>query len=400
MMPHADLLTQDAAASDQAQSDWLASFSGSRLGLLTQQQRSDLQSQPAAYWSQRALAGLYGAFGGPRLGAWQDDPFGLFSGWFQERAQETPVRPRDGRLFVEAGGRSYVVLLMRLRRPAFSMSTQEAVTPLIAAAKQAALQAVPGSEIITAGVVLHAAAASSQAAGEMSTIGIGSLLGIVLMMWLSFRSLKPIALIAASIAIGCIGALSVCWMLFGQIHLLTLVFGASLIGIAQDYGIYYLCSRLREDRQAEQAKTAPLNLLRKIWPGLCLTLAAALIGYLGLALTPFPGLRQMAVFSGLGLIFAWLTVLCWFPIFTAPDTRGPAGSHRPSAPAARIGRACKRIVPASWRLRCLPFSPRSDSGDCKPATTSVRCKNRRPICWPIKSNWAVCSTRPRRCSSI
>jgi predicted exporter len=310
---HADLITQDEAASEQNQSDWLAPFSASRLGLLTPQQRSDLQSQPANFWAQRALSGLYGAFGGPRLGAWQDDPFGLFSSWVQTRAQETPVRPRDGKLFVEAEGRSYVVLLMRLRQPAFAMATQQAVMPVANAAKQAALQAVPSSEIITAGVVLHAAAASTQAAGEMSTIGIGSLLGILLMMWLSFRSLKPIALIAVSIGIGCLGALSVCWLLFGQIHLLTLVFGASLIGIAQDYGIYFLCCRLRADHQPN---TGPRNLLRKIWPGLCLTLAAALIGYLGLALTPFPGLRQMAVFSALGLIFAWLTVLCWFPIFT------------------------------------------------------------------------------------
>jgi predicted exporter len=313
-----DLLTQDDAASEQNQSDWLTPFTGSRLGLLTSQQRSDLQTQPANFWAQRALSGMYGAFGGPRLGAWQDDPFGLFSSWVQTRAQETPVRPRDGKLFVEAEGRSYVVLLLRLRQPAFAMSTQKAVMPLVNAAKQAALQAVPQSEIISAGVVLHAAAASTQAAGEMSTIGIGSLLGILLMMWLTFRSLKPIALIAVSIAIGCLGALSVCWLLFGQIHLLTLVFGASLIGIAQDYGIYFLCCRLRADHQKIQSAGGQ-NLLRRIWPGLCLTLAAALIGYLGLALTPFPGLRQMAVFSGLGLIFAWLTVLCWFPIFTGAD---------------------------------------------------------------------------------
>jgi predicted exporter len=329
---HADLLTLDDGASEQMQRDWLAPFAASRFGLLTPQQRSDLRKQPSAYWVQRALTGLYGAFGGPRLGAWQDDPFGLFGDWMQARAQETPVRPRDGKLFVEAEGRAYVVLLMHLRQPAFAMSTQQAVAPLIGAAKQAALQAAPGSEVIAAGVVLHAAAASAQAAGEMSTIGIGSLLGILLMMWLTFRSFKPIALIGASIAIGCLGALSVCWLLFGQIHLLTLVFGASLIGIAQDYGIYFLCSRLREDVRADNnTDNSARNLLGRIWPGLCLTLAAALIGYLGLALTPFPGLRQMAVFSGLGLIFAWLTVLCWFPLFV------PAGDLRSSRLAQAFG---------------------------------------------------------------
>jgi predicted exporter len=334
-----DLLTLNDGASEQLQRDWLAPFAASRLGLLTPQQRDDLKNRPADFWAQQALSGLYGAFGGPRLGAWQDDPFGLFSGWAQGRAQETPVRPRDGRLFVEAEGRSYVLLLMTLRQPAFAMSAQESVTPLLAQARQAALRQIPGSEIVSAGVVLHAAAASRQASREMSTIGIGSLLGIVLMMWLSFRSFKPIALIAASIAIGCLGALSVCWLLFGQIHLLTLVFGASLIGIAQDYGIYFLCSRLRADQRAAMGAATQAdgrNLLRRIWPGLCLTLAAALIGYLGLALTPFPGLRQMAVFSGLGLIFAWLTVLCWFPILAhAGSLRASRAAHAFGASRAR-----------------------------------------------------------------
>ncbi|MFX5578808.1 hypothetical protein ABTD84_20345, partial [Acinetobacter baumannii] len=84
-----------------------------------------------------------------------------------------------------------------------------------------------------------------------------------------------------------------------------LVFGASLIGIAQDYGIYFLCARL-----AAPATQDSTTLLRRLLPGLALMLLAALIGYLGMALTPFPGLQQMAVFSALGLVFAWLTVAC------------------------------------------------------------------------------------------
>jgi predicted exporter len=169
--------------------------------------------------------------------------------------------------------------------------------------------------VIEAGVVLHAAAAGSQAEGEMSTIGAGSLLGIILLTWLAFRSLRPIGLILLSIGVGFLGSLSVCWLLFGSIHLLTLVFGASLIGIAQDYGIYFLCNRLSADKALDSA-----GLLKRLLPGLCLTLLAAVIGYLGLALTPFPGLRHMAVFSAVGLVFAWLTVVCWFPALVGPDT--------------------------------------------------------------------------------
>nr|ADU90648.1 putative transmembrane protein [Collimonas sp. MPS11E8] len=316
-----------------------------RLSLLTPAQQTALRTQAPKYWVDSALQQLYSPFSGPKLGAWQDDPFGLFSGWVQARAQETPVRPRDGYLFVEDKGRPYIMLLMTLRQPAFSMATQQALLPLLEQAGKAARQAVPGVELVSAGVVLHAGAGSAQASREMSTIGIGSLLGIVLLMWLTFRSLRPIGLIMLSIGIGCLAAFSLCWMIFGQVHLLTLVFGASLIGVAQDYAIYFLCSRVSADPSLQS-----WQLLRRLLPGLGLTLAAAVIGYIGLALTPFPGLRQMAVFSVLGLVFAWLTVIFWFPsLLTAATLKSSpfaawVGQTRRHWPLLRVNRAAALIA--------------------------------------------------------
>jgi predicted exporter len=49
-------------------------------------------------------------------------------------------------------------------------------------------------------------------------------------------------------------------------------------------------------------------------PGLLLALATSVIAYLMLGLAPFPGLRQMALFSATGLVAAFLTVACWFPL--------------------------------------------------------------------------------------
>ncbi|MBO9538208.1 MMPL family transporter [Herbaspirillum sp.] len=313
LQPQAALIAPMAGNAAQLQEQWLAVFGNSRSLLLSGAQRAQLLSSAPEYWSQQSLAGMYGAFGGPKLGAWQDDPFGLFAGWVQERARETPVRPRDGRLFVERDGTSYVLLLLELKAPAFSMQVQRQVVPLLAQARQAAL--AQAKEVITGGVVLHAAAAGEQASSEMATIGAGSLAGILLLMWLTFRSLKPILYIGASIAVGCLGALSACMLLFGHVHLLTLVFGASLIGIAQDYGIYFLCARLG----TADTVSSP-QLFRQLLPGLGLMLLAAAIGYLGMAATPFPGLRQMAVFSALGLVFAWITVACWFPQLVGPHS--------------------------------------------------------------------------------
>jgi predicted exporter len=308
---------------EQTQSDWLALFQQHRLTLLTAQQEAQLREQPSQFWLDAALAKLYAPFGGPKLGAWQDDPFGLFAGWVQERAQETPVRPRDGHLFVADGTRQYVLLPLTLKVPALSMTAQDTVLPLLRQAGDAARKATPKVELIEAGVILHAASASGKASAEASTIGIGSLLGIIVLMWFVFHSFKPISLILLSIGIGFLGALSVCWMLFGHVHLMTLVFGASLIGVAQDYGIYFLCNRLSADE-----KTDSPALLKRLLAGLSLTLLAAVIGYMGLGLTPFPGLRQMAVFSALGLVFAWLTVVFWFPLLIGSRTLKSGGLVR------------------------------------------------------------------------
>jgi predicted exporter len=288
--------------------DWLALFGAHRLTLLTPRDEQALRRQPAEFWTNAALARLYTPFGAPTYGPWQDDPFGLFSAWAQARAQETPVRPRDGWLSVADGERKYVVIPMTLRVPAFSGAGQDALIPVLERAAQAAHSAVTQVEVLQAGIVLHAAAASAQARRELSIIGIGSIGGIVLLMWLTFHSLKPLALIFLPIAIGCLGALSVCWFLFDRIHLITLVFGASLIGVAQDYGIYFLCQRAAADAALDSR-----HLMRRVLPALFLTLLTTLIGYLGLLVTPFPGLSQMAIFSVSGLLFAWLTVVFCFP---------------------------------------------------------------------------------------
>ena len=314
LSPHAALLAIDAIGED-AQANWLAGLQRHAGVLISAEQERQLREQPAGFWTESALARLYSAFSGPKLGAFRDDPFGLFAGWLQERAGETPVRPRDGRLFVAGEGREYVLLTYTLKQSAFSLGTQNAVLPMLEAASSAAREAVPTADIVQAGVVLHAAAAGRQASREVHTIGVGSLVGIVLLTWLTFRSVRPIGLTVLAIGIGFLGALSLSWLLFGRIHLLTLVFGASLIGVAQDYGIYFLCHRLGADRAMDSAQ-----LLRRLLPGLGLTLLAAVIGYMGLALTPFPGLRHMAVFSALGLVFAWLTVVCWFPALIGPQT--------------------------------------------------------------------------------
>ncbi|WP_226858522.1 MMPL family transporter [Diaphorobacter aerolatus] len=143
-----------------------------------------------------------------------------------------------------------------------------------------------------------------------------------------------------SLAVGCAVALSVTDLVFGKVHLLTLVFGASLVGVAEDYGIHYFASR-----QGAPARK-PHALLRGLLPALWLALGTSAIAYIALGMAAFPGLRQMALFSVVGLAAAMLTVICWFPWLD----RGRVPQSRA---ALRIGSTLSWWP--RWRL-ALPWS--------------------------------------------
>lgn len=298
--------------------------------LLTDGQRQMLRAADGEDLARQALARLYQLSAGPRLTQWSEDPLGLWPQWWLARAGATRVQERDGLATVEADGRHWVVLSYRITRPAFSASGATDYADLLARARAAA-QADPAGavEVIAAGIPLHAEAAAAQANREMNVIGLGSLAAVLLLVWLAFRSLRPIVLVALSLAIGTAAALSVTALVFERVHLITLVFGASLVGVAEDYGIHYFVAR-----QAEGG-APPRRVMRALLPGMALALATSVVAYLALGIAPFPGLRQMALFSATGLVAACLTVVLWFPWLDRGGLRPTPLSQRLAANLAR-----------------------------------------------------------------
>ncbi|WP_394789528.1 MMPL family transporter [Rhodoferax sp.] len=273
--------------------------------LLTDAQRRQLSDSPPAELLQTALGALYQPGVSLKLSAWVSDPLALWPQWWAQRAGESRARLRDGWPWFSAEGMDWVVLVYELPGPAFAMDGSTPVTNTLAQAA-AAIQ-LPGLRVVSTGIALHAEAAAAQANREVNTIGWGSLAAVLLLVWLAFRSLRPIVLVSLSLLLGCATALTVTALVFGKVHLLTLVFGSSLVGVAEDFGIHYFATR--QSRPGQTRWTVMGELL----PGLALALTTSVLAYLVLGLAPFPGLRQIAVFSSVGLLAAFLTVVCWFP---------------------------------------------------------------------------------------
>ncbi len=293
---------------DQQRSDqWLGFYTPYRDRLLSASARVALNEKSAGALAAQSVASLYRPVGMPRIGSWQQDPLNLYGDWLTARAAASRVRVQDGRLFVSDGERQYALLTLEQPGSAFSMTAQQQLIPLLDAAANAARDSAAGIEVMTIGVPLYAAAAAQEAKHEVDTIGIGSLVGIILLTFFAFSSLRPRLLVSMSIFVGLATAFAGSTLLFGRLDVITLVFGASLVGVAENYATNYFSNRL--GRPASER----WNMLRHQAPVLWLAMLTTVIGYALLALTPFPGLRQIAVFSALGLLAAFVTTLWWFP---------------------------------------------------------------------------------------
>lgn len=297
---------------DASAANWLDFFTPYRRGLLSDAQRQQLTVTPIDQLAARAVEGLYRPLAMPRIGAWSDDPLNLFGDWLAERAKDSRVRIDDGRLSLVDGDRHYAVLMLESQASAFASVEQKVLIDALQTARAAALQVQADAEVITVGVPLYAAAAAAQAQREVHTIGAGSSLGILVLTWFAFTALRPRLLVVLSIAVGLATAISVCALVFGKLHLITLIFGATLVGVAENYGANWFSNRIGCAPEQRWA------MLRQQWPTMALAMATTVIGYALLALTPFPGLQQIALFSATGLLAAFVSVLLWFPFL---DTR-------------------------------------------------------------------------------
>ncbi len=266
-------------------------------------------------WQQRALQGLF------MPGVQSDlanDPFALLDTWLVD-AVDTSITLQKGVPTISTADGTWALLSGQLGSSPFDLHQQTSIVNALDRFQGNH----PEAQVLRSGVVFHAAAATAQARLEVSTIGLGSLLGVLLIGYVIFRRLQILFSLLLPVGCGLLFALSASLWVYGSINLLTLTFGASLVGLSVDYALHLQCFRLLH----------PERNLRRIWPALTLALISTLAAYLVQLATPLPGLRQMATFTSLGLIGAWLTVRLWLPYLPV----------RPHPFTARAASALSRI---------------------------------------------------------
>jgi len=158
----------------------------------------------------------------------------------------------------------------------------------------------------------------SRTAREAGWIGTLDSLIFVLLLWLAYRSWKAPLLGALPLASGGLAGLGAVVLGFDGVHGITVAFGFTLIGVAQDYPIHLFSH--------QRAGLSPWASARALWPTLGTGVVATGIAYLTFLVSGVEGLEQLAVFTIVGLGTAALATRFVLPGLI--DTGFSDGPHR------------------------------------------------------------------------
>ncbi len=297
-----------SVVSQQAvQENFLNALSPFRFNLLSDTQRQSLIDKNKEQLAAAAQRKLYQLGDGVRVIPFKDDPLGWFSDYVLSNIDQLNVGS-DSLIEDESAVSSLVVSFKHYPQ---NMAEQERLYQQIKSVEASISQQYPVT-VLHSGMFFFAVDSAQSAKGDIQLIAVGSIVGILLLMIAVFRSLLPLLLSLSSIAIGVgFGVLSSTYF-FGSIHILTIVFGASLIGIVVDYSLHYFYHFLSH-KHDKTATSKPANTLFR---AMLLSVLTSLIGYGALGLADLLILKKIALFSCSGLIMAWLSVMVLGPFVT------------------------------------------------------------------------------------
>jgi predicted exporter len=214
---------------------------------------------------------------------------------------------------------SQALLLVETRAPGFDPVGQQAALERVRGAF-AALDAPRGTlEISGPGAFAERMARTTQ--HEASVLGSVATVLLMALLGFAYRSLTLPLYGGLPLATGGIAGVAAVTLLFGSMHGITLAFGFTLLGVAQDYPVHLFS----HGRPGE----APLTTARHIWPTMAAGTGSSCLAYAIFLFAGVDGLRQLAVFTVTGLAVAALTMRYVLPRVLPEVKRDPAQDAYP-----------------------------------------------------------------------
>ncbi|HKT42364.1 MAG TPA: xanthomonadin transporter, partial [Rhodanobacteraceae bacterium] len=139
-----------------------------------------------------------------------------------------------------------------------------------------------------------------------------------IMLLLAYRSAVPVLVTALPLLSGAVAGFALLALIFGHAHGITVAFGFTLLGVAQEYPLRVFSHR-RIGVETSQC-------VRELWPLLATAIVSVCIAYLAFFASGVAGLQQLAVFTIGGLVVAGLCTRWLLPLVVPAARRDMAGT--------------------------------------------------------------------------
>ena len=222
----------------------------------------------------------------------------LLQGW---QPMQEPRREYD--VWFDRSGRR-ALLVAATEAPAFDPDRQRAALAELQRALASAAAGAP-VKMAVSGAGEFSVLMEERTRGQAQAFGTAATVGMILLLLIAYRRIASIVLSILPLASAGLVGLAVVSALFGTVHGITLAFGFTLIGVAQDYPLHLLSHR-RPDEE-------PAAIARHLWPTLATGVASTCIAYFTFLFSGVIGLAQLACFTVAGLAVAGLTTRFGLP---------------------------------------------------------------------------------------
>lgn len=219
--------------------------------------------------------------------------------------------------FVTSGGMALVLISLQ---PNLDGEAKARLYQLIERSFAKATGNRPTQRLLMSGALPFEVVGETTSKADVQRISMISMVMTVALALLLFRNVLALAVVLLPVAVGFLFGCAATLVTFGEIHVLTLAFGAALIGVSQDYPLHVLNEAALHQFSLREAT-------RHVRPGLMIGCLTTVVGFCAFGLTSATALLQVAVFAVSGLLSALLCTLYVLPLLSVRVGPGALQRH-------------------------------------------------------------------------
>jgi hopanoid biosynthesis associated RND transporter like protein HpnN len=237
---------------------------------------------------------------------------------WQELVSDKPLTDSDRRAFIEF-------------KPLLDFNALEPGKDATDAIRQAAtdlnLAGQYGARVRLTGPVPIANEEFATVADGAVVNGIGTVLVVLLILWMALHSSKIILAVFTNLFIGLSITTALGLMMVGSLNLLSIAFAVLFVGLGVDFGIQYSVRYRSERFKGNDLRTALEKAAERSAVPLSLAAMATAAGFLSFLPTDYKGISELGEIAGVGMLVAFTSSITVLPALL--DLLNPPGEKEP-----------------------------------------------------------------------